>query len=148
MKESLVFIDEGFLDKLTKLFGDGTRIKFDKLEFARKIAKKEGFFCKHLFYYTCPPYQSSSPSEEEVKRKKGYDKFISALSKNKEITIREGRVQKIIDELRKIINKIGGEGKYTIILEKTRSGILYASDAVDLTDKVIKAHNEQRKQTK
>ncbi|NCO11615.1 hypothetical protein CO038_04780 [Candidatus Pacearchaeota archaeon CG_4_9_14_0_2_um_filter_39_13] len=100
MKESLVFIDEGFLDKLTKLFGDGTRIKFDKLEFARKIAKKEGFFCKHLFYYTCPPYQSSSPSEEEVKRKKGYDKFISALSKNKEITIREGRVQKIIDEFR------------------------------------------------
>ncbi|MFA4910241.1 MAG: OmpH family outer membrane protein [Desulfobacteria bacterium] len=56
--------------------------------------------------------------------------------------------QKIIDELRKSINKIGGEGNYTIILEKTRSGILYASDVVDLTDKVIKAHNEQRKQSK
>ncbi|MBI4618835.1 MAG: OmpH family outer membrane protein [Desulfobacterales bacterium] len=56
--------------------------------------------------------------------------------------------QKIIDEMRKIVDKIGGEGNYAIILEKTRSGILYASDAVDLTDKVIKAHNEQRKQSK
>jgi outer membrane protein len=56
--------------------------------------------------------------------------------------------QKIIDQLRKIINKIGGEGSYTIILEKTRSGILYASDAVDLTDKVIKTHNEQRKESR
>jgi outer membrane protein len=56
--------------------------------------------------------------------------------------------QKIIDELRKIVKKIGGEGEYTMILEKTRSGILYAPDAVDLTDKVIKAYNEQRKQNK
>ncbi|MFH2012933.1 MAG: OmpH family outer membrane protein [Pseudomonadota bacterium] len=55
---------------------------------------------------------------------------------------------KIINELVKIVNKIGKEDNYTIILEKTRSSVLYASDTVDLTDKVIKAHNEQRKGNK
>lgn len=40
MENTLVFIDEGFLDKLTKLLGDGTRLKFDKFKFARRIAEK------------------------------------------------------------------------------------------------------------
>ena len=64
MEETLVFIDEGFLDKLTKLFGEGERIKFDKFDFAKRIAKKQGLICKHLFYYTCPPFQSATPTEE------------------------------------------------------------------------------------
>ena len=33
-----------------------------------------------------------------MKRKKGYDRFTFVLSKNKDITIREGRVQKIINK--------------------------------------------------
>ncbi len=63
MEETLVFIDEGFLDKLLKLFGDGKRIKFDKFDFAKRIAKKQNLLCKHLFYYTCPPFQSDHPTE-------------------------------------------------------------------------------------
>ena len=31
MEETIVFIDEGFLDKLTKLFGEGKRLKFENL---------------------------------------------------------------------------------------------------------------------
>lgn len=53
MEGTLVFIDEGFLDKLTKLFGKGKRIKFDKFEFAKRIAKKQNLLCKHLYYF-CP----------------------------------------------------------------------------------------------
>ncbi len=98
MEETLVFIDEGFLDKLLKLFGDGKRIKFDKFSFAKRIAKKQNLICKHLFYYTCPPFQSDKPSKEEAERKKGHDKFIIALSKNKDLTIREGRCQRILNE--------------------------------------------------
>jgi len=98
MEETLVFIDEGFLDKLLKLLGDGKRIKFDKFEFAKRIAKKQNLLCKHLFYYTCPPFQSEKPTEEEANRKKGHDKFITALSKNKDLTVREGRCQRILNE--------------------------------------------------
>jgi len=98
MEETLVFIDEGFLDKLTKIFGNGVRLKFDKFEFAKRIAKKQGFSCKHLFYYTAPPFQGTHPTKKEKSMKEGYDKFVFSLSKNKNITIREGRCQKIINQ--------------------------------------------------
>lgn len=97
MERTLVFIDEGFIDKLTTLFGKGQRIKFNKFQFANKIAEKQNLFCEHIFYYTAPPFQSNIPTIEETKRKRGYDKFISALSKNKKITVREGRCQKVIN---------------------------------------------------
>ena len=60
--------------------------------------KKQNLICKHLFYYTCPPFQSAKPTKEEAERKKGHDKFIIALSKNKDTTTRQGRCQKIINE--------------------------------------------------
>ena len=98
MEETLVFLDEGFLDKLTLFLGNGKRLKFDKFEFAKKISEKQNLVCKHLYYYTAPPFQSSSSTEKERIMKEGYDKFISSLSKNKNITIREGRCQKIRDK--------------------------------------------------
>lgn len=96
MQETIVFIDEGFLDKLTKFLGAGNRLKFDKFDFAQRIAKKQNLLCKRLFYYTCPPFQPEHPNEEQIERRKGYDRFIDALSKNKSITIRQGRCQRIV----------------------------------------------------
>lgn len=98
VEETLVFIDEGFLDKLTKFLGDGTRLKFDKFEFAKRISKQQNLSYKHLFYYTSPPFQGAFPTEDEKKRKEGYDKFVASLSKNKDISVREGRCQKIINQ--------------------------------------------------
>jgi uncharacterized LabA/DUF88 family protein len=98
MDETLVFIDAGFLDKLALHLGDKKRLKFDLFCFAKKLSKKQNLFCKKLFYYNAPPFQSSNPTDEEKRRKQGYDKFIQKISKNKEIMIREGRCQKIFDE--------------------------------------------------
>jgi uncharacterized LabA/DUF88 family protein len=98
MEETIVFIDAGFLDKLALYLGNGKRIKFDLFCLAKGLAKKQNLFCKKLFYYNAPPFQSSHPTDEEKRRKKGYDKFIQAISKNKDIIIREGRCQKTFDE--------------------------------------------------
>jgi len=98
MEETLVFIDEGFLDKLTKIFGGGTRLKFDKFQFAKRISEKQNLFCRHLFYYTAPPFQGTPPTIKEKNMKEGYDKFIFALSKNKNITVKEGRCQRVINQ--------------------------------------------------
>ena len=98
MEETLVFIDEGFLDNLIRFFGEGKRIKFDKFEFAKIIVKKQNLLCKHLFYYTAPPFQSPEPTEKENRMREGYDKFLTSLSKNKNISIREGRCQRILNE--------------------------------------------------
>jgi len=121
MEDTIFFIDEGFLDKLTKFFGDTIRLKFDKFEFAKRISKKQSLFCKHLFYYTAPPFQGTPPTKDEIKRKKGYDKFIFSLSKNKNITVREGRCQKIINQEGKInYNQKGVDTLLTIDLSHLR----------------------------
>ena len=98
MEETLVFIDAGFINKLALHFGENKRINFDFFCFAKRIAKEQNLFCKKLFYYTAPPFQSANPTTDEKKRKQGYDSFIKAISKNKDIIIREGRVQKTFDE--------------------------------------------------
>jgi len=102
MEETLVFIDEGFLSQLSKHFGAGNYIKIDYLKFSKNLSKKQNLLCKHLFYYTAPSFQSEPPINEQIKRREGYDKFISSFSKNKEVTIREGRCQKIFNETGKV----------------------------------------------
>ncbi len=95
MENTLVFIDAGFLSKVSQNFGKGEYLSFDLFEFPKFIAKKQNLLCKKTFYYTAPPFISDKPSTEETKRKKNYDNFIGKLSKNKDFTIREGRVQRL-----------------------------------------------------
>ncbi|MBN2654706.1 MAG: OmpH family outer membrane protein [Nitrospirae bacterium] len=52
----------------------------------------------------------------------------------------------ILKELREIILKVSAEGGYTLVLEKAQA--LYATDNIDLTDKVIKAYDESKKSSK
>ena len=99
-ENSFVFLVGGFLSKLNKHFGNGKYIKYDLIKFAKNLAKKQNLSCKHIFYYNAPPFQGTPPTLEQRKKKEGYDKFIKILSKNKEITIREGRLQRL-----KIIEK-------------------------------------------
>ena len=94
MKDTLIFIDETFLEKLSKHFGDGKYIKYDKIIFAENLAKAQYLSCKNIFYYTAPPFQSSVPLGIEEKKKDGYDRFINKL-KERRVIVREGRCQRL-----------------------------------------------------
>lgn len=94
-EEVIVFIDDGFLAKLSKYFGGGNYLKFDRIQFAINIAKKQGFNCQHIFYFLAPPFQGNNPNLEETKRCQNHEKFVNKLSQNPLITIREGRCQRI-----------------------------------------------------
>ncbi len=52
----------------------------------------------------------------------------------------------VLDQIEKsvfpVINKIGAEGGYTLIFNKYRSGLVYADDAVDITEQVIARYNQ------
>ena len=76
-KETLVFIDETFLEKLSKHFGKGAYLKFDRILFSVKLVEKQGLNCKNIFYYTASPFQGEVPTIEEKKKKEGYNKFIN-----------------------------------------------------------------------
>jgi uncharacterized LabA/DUF88 family protein len=95
MKKTIILIDAGFLSIVSKHFSKGIYLKFDIVNFAKNLAKAEKLYCEHIFYYTAPPFQGTPPSNDERFRKEKYDEFVSALSKNKLITVREGRVQKV-----------------------------------------------------
>jgi len=47
--------------------------------------------------------------------------------------------------LQKVIQKVGADEGYTFILEKNENIVLYASKAIDITDRVIKIFDAQKK---
>jgi len=91
---TIVFIDEAFLSRLSKCFGDGRYIKFDRYLFSKKIAQKERLILNDIFLYLASPFQSPKPTKEEERKKDGYDRFVSKLQK-KGVIVREGRCQRL-----------------------------------------------------
>jgi uncharacterized LabA/DUF88 family protein len=92
--QTLIFIDDGFLSKLSKFFGKGKYIKIHRKKFSEQLAKKENLIPKNISIYTAPPFQSKHPNKEEELRKKGYDKFVNIMRKEG-IIIKEGRCQRL-----------------------------------------------------
>ena len=93
-KGTLIFIDSAFLEKLSKHFGKGAYLKFDRILFSVKLAEKQGLNCKNIFYYIAPPFQCEIPTPEEKKKREEYDEFINKL-KEKGAIVREGRCQRL-----------------------------------------------------
>lgn len=94
----LLFIDGHFYDMVSKDLGFGGEKKVSLLFFKDKIADElekrynKTFFCKRIFYYTAPPYQSNPPSEDESRRMSRYDLFKCYIKKHGH-QIGEGRHQ-------------------------------------------------------
>ncbi len=134
-KDTFVFIDVGFLEKLSKHFGNENYLKFDRKKFSENLSKKEGLNCKQIFYYTAPPFQPSNPSKTEERKKKGYDKFIKKLRKI-EIIVREGRCQRLQIDGKFIYNQKAVDillamdlMRIPIEFPKTKKIILISSDS-------------------
>ncbi len=54
------------------------------------------------------------------------------------------KMEPILKQLEKVINKIGKDKHYVIIMEKNMPGIYYNSPAADITDHVIKVFNSSK----
>src|SRR5215471_15744154 len=48
---------------------------------------------------------------------------------------------RILEDLRQVIQGMGEQGNYTVILEGNNTVVLYGSKAIDLTDTVIRTYN-------
>ena len=57
----------------------------------------------------------------------------------------EALLAKVLQDVSGLIQKIGKDKGYTIVLERQRSSILYASPESDLTDEVIRAYDDETK---
>lgn len=62
---------------------------------------------------------------------------------NRELSKKRDTVLKTIeDSVFPVINQIGKEQGYTLIFNKFSSGLVYADEAVDITDEVIQRYNQ------
>ena len=52
MFETIIFIDGGFVSKISNYFGDGKYLRYDLISFAENICLKENLLYKQIFYYT------------------------------------------------------------------------------------------------
>jgi outer membrane protein len=68
---------------------------------------------------------------------------------NEEMVRSQGKEkQRIFKEIEKIIEKIGSEENFTLIMEKRAGGVLYSSESIDITDQVIKAYDQMNEANK
>jgi outer membrane protein len=99
--------------------------------------------------------KQSSVLSGEAKRdkEKDYDRKkrdLSEIYRDYQEEIQQAQaasLQPIVKDLEQVIEKIGQDGGYTVILEKT-AGVIYSTKSIDITDQVIKAANEMSKAKK
>lgn len=95
MRDTIVFIDGGYLSLISKFLGKGKPLIFDINKFAKSIATKQKLNLSKVIYYTAPPYESPKPTKSEISKKSKYQKFVNKLGQIPNFMVREGRCQKI-----------------------------------------------------
>lgn len=100
MRKANVYIDDGYLRKILKEFGEGNYFKIDYNQLAISMTRIYNFWCNSVYFYTAPPFQSNPPTVEESRMKSGYDRVVSTISRIPQFYVREGRVQKIDNEFK------------------------------------------------
>ena len=98
MEDTLIFVDDCFFGLVKRQFQKNTGKNKKYLRTFKIICEKERLNLKHLFIYTCPPYQSPKPTKNDAVLMSRYQGMTSMLRKKKWVTLREGRCQKIINE--------------------------------------------------
>ncbi len=147
---TIIFIDSGFLSKLSKYFGNGKYLRYDLIQFCKNLAKNQSLICEHMYYYTSPPFQSNNPSHEESERHRKYENFKNTLSQNEIISIKEGRCQRIECQGKFSFGQKGVDALVIIDLltiptkEKIKKIILIANDSdfVPVINKLKELGNE------
>jgi outer membrane protein len=118
---------------------DGLQKRLDSKEKELLELRKE--FDKQVMMLSMDAQQSKRKTIERKTRELEY--LVKDL--NEEMRRAEGIERKrILNELIEIIQKIGDEGKYAMILEKRVGGVLYWAKPFDLTDEVTKAYDQMK----
>jgi len=73
----------------------------------------------------------------------------NAMASQTDIQKRQAQLtEPIINGLRDTVAELAKKNNYTVVLEKSRMGVLYSMDKDDITDQVIKIYNDNNKKKK
>lgn len=114
-------------------------------EKGKSIEKLKGEFEKQASVLS--PEAKKSKEEEIERLLRDYQRLVQ--DSQGELKKREDKyTESIIREIRDIIDKIGKEEGYSLILENVEGIILYSKKDLDITEKVIKRYNELKPKEK
>lgn len=119
-----LFIDGGYLDEVLKFFGKA-RIDFEKL--AEEMANPHELL--RTYYYHCLPYQSSQPSDEEIRFFSGAQRFYKRLNNIDSFTVRLGKMA-----------YRGTDDNGSPVYEQKRVDVMLATDLVMHSTKRLVTH--------
>ncbi len=74
----------------------------------------------------------------------GLEKDLKRSFQDSEAMLRRRNTQivgELLGKIRKVVNTVGQEKGFTVILEKSSDAVLYADSNIDLTEEVVKAFN-------
>jgi uncharacterized LabA/DUF88 family protein len=89
-----VFLDGGYIDKILEYNFKKTKINYET--FSDILCGS----CERFrsYYYYCMPYRDSPSTSEQTRRYSTHQKFINALNRCKRFELRQGKLQKFINE--------------------------------------------------
>lgn len=120
------------------------KAKFDSLQQKlddekAQLAKVEEAYRKQSMMLSLDARESK---QQELQKKQRYYKYLyneyTAEMHDAEADARK----KVGKAVQKIVGDIGEKGGYVLIIEKQSPGLIYYDDAVDITDKVVKAYDK------
>jgi outer membrane protein len=122
----------GFKKKL-----EGLQKKLDDERNA--VAKLEEDFKKQSMMLSL---DAQEDKRRELEKKRRYYKYLyDEFSQEMKETETES-IKKVMEELQKVVAKIGQKQGYTLIVEKRTPGLIYFNKATDITDQVIEAYDK------
>jgi outer membrane protein len=131
------------MEKLNKKFEslqETLRAKQDEIKAFKESLEKKG-----------PLMNEAARAEREREYKKALRDF-KDQSDDAQFEMRQAEsksMEPVFKELEKVVNRIGNEGGYTLILENNTPGIYFIDSNIDITDEVIIAYdNEVKSETK
>lgn len=128
MDKVAVFVDLGYLNKITSNFGNLV-VSFEKLQKVLIDETTEQHY--RTYVYFCLPYQSNPPTDDEKLRVSQNDRFIRRIKKIPHLEFRAGRLSKKgISFVQKRIDTYFAIDLVKLSLQKTiQKAILIAGDS-------------------
>jgi len=126
--------------------GNKVKKKFDtmqqKLDDERNsLIKLEEDFKKQSMMLSL---DAQEDKKRELEKKRRYYKYIFEELSQEMKDLEAETTGDIGKELEKVVKKIADKEGYTLILEKRTLGLIYFSDVIDITDRVVEAYDASK----
>ncbi len=82
----------------------------------------------------------------ELDKKRRYYRYLYEEVSSEMQNLQREATRRVGKELEKVVEKLGKQYGYTLILEKRTIGLIFYDEAIDITDKVIEAYDKSHSQ--